>query len=232
MEITDEMLFEYAAKARDIWLSTLPADEDIPEIPTSKAFEKKMQKLIKEQRRTPGTNKFLRYMKQTVAAVLVAALVSFCGLMTVEACRIKVIEVIVYVFNELTDYRFSSEGATTDEIMLPEIIFGFVPEGMSECENRITASNRRYILYEDANEGFFELTQQPIHSGGAYEMILDTEDAIYETIHINENEAYTKEKPDNNDIIWTSGNIVYHLYGNIDMGKMKEIAEKIIISEN
>ena len=28
MKITDEMLFEHAAEARDIWLSTLPADED------------------------------------------------------------------------------------------------------------------------------------------------------------------------------------------------------------
>ena len=30
MKITDEMLFEHAAEARDIWLSTLPDDEDIP----------------------------------------------------------------------------------------------------------------------------------------------------------------------------------------------------------
>lgn len=232
MKITDEMLFEHAAEARDIWLSTLPADKDIPEIPTSKAFEKKMQKLIKEQRRTPKLNRILRYIKQTVAAVLIVTAISFGGLMTVEACREKVIEVIIYVFNELTNYRFSSEKTESNEIVLPEIIFGFVPEGMRECENRITASNRRYILYEDDNEGFFELTQQPISSGGTYGMILDTEDAIYETVNINGNEAYAKEKPDNNDIIWTSGNIVYHLYGNVDMGKMQKIAEKILISEN
>ena len=96
MKVTNEMLFEHAAEARDIWLSTLPTDEDIPEIPTSKVFEKKMQKLIKEQRRTPKTNKILRYMKQTVAAILAVAILSFSGLMTVEAYREKVIEIVVH----------------------------------------------------------------------------------------------------------------------------------------
>ena len=147
MKITDEMLFEHAAEARDIWLSTLPDDEDIPDIPTSKKFEKKMQKLIKEQRRTPKTNKILRYMKQTVAAVLAVAILSFGGLMTVEAYREKVVEIVVHVFHELTDYRFASEKSEVGEVVLPEISFGYVPEGMEEITDNVFADNSRYIVY-------------------------------------------------------------------------------------
>ena len=232
MKITDEMLFEHAAEARDIWLSTLPDDEDIPDIPTSKKFEKKMQKLIKEQRRTPKTNKILRYMKQTVAAVLAVAILSFGGLMTVEAYREKVVEIVVHVFHELTDYRFASEKSEVGEVVLPEISFGYVPEGMEEITDNVFADNSRYIVYEDDDGNFFELTQTAIGSNGAFGTILDTEDSNYEMTSINGNEAFSNVKDGNARVLWNYDNVVYDLYGNIELTDLKNIAEKIKIIEN
>lgn len=232
MKITDEMLYEHAAEARDIWLSTLPDDEDIPDIPTSKKFEKKMQKLIKEQRRTPKTNKILRYMKQTVAAVLAVAILSFGGLMTVEAYREKVVEIVVHVFHELTDYRFASEKSEVGEVVLPEISFGYVPEGMEEITDNVFADNSRYIVYEDDDGNFFELTQTAIGSNGAFGTILDTEDSNYEMTSINGNEAFSNVKDGNASVLWNYDNVVYDLYGNIELTDLKNIAEKIKIIEN
>lgn len=232
MKITDEMLFEHAAEARDIWLSALPTDKDIPQIQTSKIFEKKMQKLIKEQRRTPKTNKILRCMKQTVAAVLAVVVISFGGLMTAKAYREKVIEIVVHVFRELTDYRFYSEKSGVDEIVLPEISFEYVPDGMREVEDRITGNNRRYILYERENGTFFELTLYPITAGGSYGKILDTEDSAYETTNINGNEVFSNVKNGNAVIFWSYNNVIYDIYGNLDLTELKEIAEKIKIIEN
>ena len=232
MKITDEMLFEHAAEARDIWLSTLPDDEDIPDIPTSKKFEKKMQKLIKEQRRTPKTNKILRYMKQTVAAVLAVAILSFGGLMTVEAYREKVVEIVVHVFHELTDYRFASEKSEVGEVVLPEISFGYVPEGLEEITDNVFADNSRYIVYEDDDGNFFELTQTAIGSNGAFGTILDTEDSNYEMTSINGNEAFSNVKDGNASVLWNYDNVVYDLYGNIELTDLKNIAEKIKIIEN
>lgn len=232
MKITDEMLFEHAAEARDIWLSTLPSDENIPYISTSKAFEKKMQKLIKEQRRTPKTNKILRYMKQTVAAILAVAILSFSGLMTVEAYREKVIEIVVHVFHELTDYRFASEKSEVGDIALPEISFGYVPEGMQEVMDSIFADNSRYIVYEDDHGNFFELTQTAIGANGAFGTILDTEDSVYEMTDVNGKEAFTNVKDGDASIFWSEDNVVYDLYGNLDLTKLKSIAEKIKIINN
>lgn len=229
MKITDEMLFEHAAEARDIWLSTLPSDENIPYISTSKAFEKKMQKLIKEQRRTPKTNKILRYMKQTVAAILAVAILSFSGLMTVEAYREKVIEIVVHVFHELTDYRFASEKSEVGDIALPEISFGYVPEGMQEVMDSIFADNSRYIVYEDDHGNFFELTQTAIGANGAFGTILDTEDSVYEMTDVNGKEAFTNVKDGDASIFWSEDNVVYDLYGNLDLTELKSIAEKIKI---
>lgn len=191
-----------------------------------------MQKLIKEQRRTPKTNKILRYMKQTVAAVLAVAILSFGGLMTVEAYREKVVEIVVHVFHELTDYRFASEKSEVGEVVLPEISFGYVPEGMEEITDNVFADNSRYIVYEDDDGNFFELTQTAIGSNGAFGTILDTEDSNYEMTSINGNEAFSNVKDGNASVLWNYDNVVYDLYGNIELTDLKNIAEKIKIIEN
>ena len=73
MKITDEMLYQHAAEARDIWLDTLPKDDELPEHQFSDEFMasfesmKKQEKVQqKKKRRTP---------LQRVAAVFLAILI-------------------------------------------------------------------------------------------------------------------------------------------------------------
>ena len=234
MKITDEMLFDHAAEARDIWLDTLPSDENLPAAPFSKSFERKIRKLIKQQRRTPRTNKILRYMKQTAAAVLVIAIFTFGGLMTVEAYREKVLDIVIQVFEEFTEYRFSSndsEQADTEQLELPEIQFGYIPEGMQETENSTNPTGSLQITYEDDQNYFFEFSVMQIVNGD-YDMILDTENSDYYEGTINGCEAYFNTKNGDSSIMWIDENIVYDLYGNIDMSELKAVAENIKISPN
>ena len=53
MKITDSDLYQSVPKAEDLWLSRLPSDEKIPEHTFSRRFERKMKRLIREQRREP-----------------------------------------------------------------------------------------------------------------------------------------------------------------------------------
>ena len=227
MKITDEMLFEHAAEARNIWLSTLPSQKEIPAISYSKSFERKMRKLIKEQRRSPSMNKILRYIKQTIAAVLAVAILTFGGLMTVEAYRAKVIEFVVRIFNELTEYHFSSNISDTDNIILPEISFGYIPEGMQETENEMIPTGQRHIIYENNAGLFFELTQEPFGENNKYDWILDTENSGYTVGSVHGFNAVFNTKESDSSIVWIDGNVVYDLYGNISMDELKIVAEKI-----
>lgn len=229
MKITDELLFHYAAEARDIYLGTLPTSEELPTVEYSKSFHRKMQRLIKEQCRTPRMNKMLRSMKQAVAAVLAIAILTFGGLMTVDAYRAKVIEFVVHVFNELTQYRFSSDLPASDDIILPEISFGYVPDGMQEVENQITSTGQRYILYENSTGLFFELTQKAVTRDNEYGVILDTEKSDYTVGTIHHKTAYFNTKNGENTLIWIDGPVIYKLYGNIDLNELIAIAEKIKI---
>ncbi len=230
MKLTDDLLFQHAAEARNIYLSTLPAPEELPPVCCSKAFERNMQKLIKEQRRSPKINKMLRVMKRTAAAVLVIATVSFCGLMTVEAYRAKVIEFVVHVFNEFTQYRFSpaSSQSNADVVELPELFFGYVPERMQEVENMATPTGWRYILYKDDSGNFFQLTQS-IVADGQYDIIIDTEDSDFKVGTIRGCEAFFNSKNGENTIMWVDFGIVYKLYGNLTLDELTSLAENIKI---
>ena len=122
MKLTDELLEQHAAEARDLWLSTLPQQEEVPPHKFSRRFERKMRRLRAEQRRSPRMNRvvhILRYVAACAAVVL-------CIGGTAYAYRIGVIDTIVQVFREYTSITYSSETAAEDA-EFPESTFGYIP---------------------------------------------------------------------------------------------------------
>ncbi len=224
MTISDEVLYVHAAAARDIWLSTIPQKATIPEHRFSARFNRKMNRLLKEQRRSAKTNKAIRYMRRTAAAIMIALVVLFSFAMTVSAFRESVIEVVVNVFNELTDYRFVS--IETEPRELTEIEFGYLPEDMQESY-RESMNGHELIVFEGVDDRSFELTRDQLLAGGGYRKYLDTEDSEYEPFFIHGEEAYANYKNGCGTIIWTSGDILYTLYGNLPLDELKDIAFSI-----
>lgn len=224
MTISDELLYEHAAAARDIWLSTVPQIAAVPQHQFSTSFKRKMKTLLKEQRRSPKTNQVIRYMRRTATAIMIALVVLFSFSMTVSAFRERIIGVVVNVFNELTDYRFVS--IETEARELPEIEFGYLPDDMQESY-RESLNGHELIVYEGVEERSFELTRDQLLAGGGYRKYLDTEDSEYETFLMHGEEAYANYKNGCGTIIWTSGDILYTLYGNLYIEELKKIALSI-----
>ena len=139
MEITEEMLYKYAPAAEKLWLGSLPPDDQIPEHQFSQRFERKMKKLIRYQRHSPSMRQFMRIARQTAVVILVVVSLSFSCLMTVEAYRAKFIEVVTEVFYDLTHFTFFS--SWSGDIGLGEIKFGYLPDGMVECNTNGTSKN-------------------------------------------------------------------------------------------
>lgn len=224
-EFSDEELNLAAQRLRKSLLSVMPSPKEC-EREFSQEFCCKMQDLIDQQRRLSKARQILRDIKRVAVVVLAVAVLSFGGLMTVEAYRARVIEVVVQVFHDFTEYRFSSEKNNMTNIVLPELSLEFVPDEMREVRNKIT-TNRRRIIFENDEGSFFELTQRFIASDGIHETVLDTEDSIYTVITIGDNEAYLNVKDEEISIIWTENELVYHLYGNLGINEMIKIAENI-----
>ena len=130
MKITEEMLYKSAEKAEELWLDTFPSDDELPKHKFSKRFERKMKKLRQTQRRSPALNRFISISKRIAVIALAILTVSFSCLMCVEAYREKFIQVITEIFEDLTQYSFSSSHAEKTEFS--EITFDYLPEGMTE----------------------------------------------------------------------------------------------------
>ena len=108
MKITEEMLYKHAGRAEELWLSTFPSDDELPEHKFSKGFERKMKKLLRVQRRSPSLNRFISITKRVAVIALAVLTVSFSCLMCVEAYREKFLKVITEVFEDLSLFSFSS----------------------------------------------------------------------------------------------------------------------------
>lgn len=223
MKITDDILFQNAGKARDFWLSTQPAPDQVPEHKFSRRFEKKMKRLILQQRRSPEMNQFLLYLRRTVAVSAVVFTVAFSGAMTVEAYRARFIEWAAEVFDDLTLFRFFTD---VEESVFPELSLGYVPAGLVKTKEKNTEKVRR-IYYEDGKGRFFEITQITLTKEDDYQSLLDTEDAVTDTILIRGMEAVVAVKDGDCMIFWSYKSVLYHLYGNLSLDESKRIIEEI-----
>ena len=65
----DELLDRYAPEAGELWLSALP--DPAPEHEFSPKFRRKVEKLLRRQRRSPAVNAALRYGRRAAAFALV-----------------------------------------------------------------------------------------------------------------------------------------------------------------
>lgn len=208
MKLTDELLEQHAAEARDLWLSTLPQQEEVPPHKFSRRFERKMRRLRTEQRRSPRMNRvvhILRYVAACAAVVL-------CIGGTAYAYRIGVIDTIIQVFREYTSITYSSDTAAEDA-EFPKSTFGYIPEGMVRNEDASMKDDfMKITAYENSqNESSFTLYEELVtfSNGGTHN--IDTENATVSHFIIDGEEAISSYKDHATVISWTHKNIVYTL---------------------
>jgi hypothetical protein len=229
MRVTDELLYQHIAEARSIVLSTFPSDENLPEYKTSKRYHRIINRLLKQQKRSPQLNKTILYFKRSLVIALAAIIITFSGCMAFEEFREKVVEVVVSVFHELTDYRFYVDSfASSDEILekLPKITCEYIPKGMERLEDR--KSDYTSCLYYENEEGnYVEIIQRLITPNDKHNTILDTEDATTYTTYINGKEATVNIKGTTITLIWNNSNVSYVITSDISLEETIKIAENI-----
>lgn len=229
MEITEEMLYKCAPKAERLWLSSFPPDNQIPEHNFSRRFERKMRKLIREQRRSPPMRKALQIARQTAAAVLIVATISFSCLMTVEAYRAKLIEVITEVFYDLTHFSFFS--SWQGDMELGEIEFNYLPDGMDEVQRETFEGTQGQTIYLEDPEGRqLKVTQNLIDDDSSIDIILDTEDVDAITIPFGTDNAFLIIKENTTTLIWEDDPYLILMTGDISSEEIIEVANGISIS--
>ena len=219
----DGLLDRYAPEAGELWLSALP--EPAPEHEFSQKFRRKVEKLLRRQRRSPAVNAALRYGRRAAAFALVFLTLSFSCLMTVNAAfRERVIHAVVQVFPDFTEFVYTSDSSTVEEP--GNLVFTYLPEGMEE-QAREQDELGFYVYMENLEGEFIELDQSLVENGTEMLLGLDTENAKVTYFEVHGVEAMGIEKGLDHTIHWTEGSFVYTLSGTIPLEELKLIAEGI-----
>lgn len=230
MKITDDMLYSSAPNAERLWLDTLPTREELPEHQFSKGFERKMNKLVRLQRRSPGLNQFLSASKRIAVIAFAILTVSFSCLMCVEAYREKFIEVITEIFEELTQFSFSS--SRTEKTELGEITLEYLPDGMLEVYRECNSkTHNQSIYFEDIEGRRIGIDQDIMVDGKQSTMILDTEDADVSMIDFNGYEATLIVKGEHTILMWEDDVSVILVSGDFPPDEIIRVASGIHVSE-
>lgn len=219
----DGLLDRYAPEAGELWLSALP--DPAPEHEFSPEFRRKVEKLLLRQRRSPAVNAALRYGRRAAAFALVFLTLSFSCLMTVNAAfRERVIQAVVQVFQDFTEFVYTSDSSTVEEP--GNLVFTYLPEGMEE-QDREQDEVEFYVYYESPDGAFVELSQILVEDGTEVLLGLDTEDAEFIDLTVHGTEAVGIVKGLSHTIHWTEGQFVYTLSGTIPMEELEKVAEGI-----
>lgn len=204
-DITDDMLQESIPIATKIILDDLPSDDELNHV-FSKSFERKMKKLIKQQKRSSFTNKIIFYSKRTAIVFLIILASLFTVTMSSEALRTRLYELVIRVYEDLTSFVFSNkENIEIKNLKIKEP--GYIPEGFKEVDR----VDNFMIAYENEKGIRIEYISTEIDTNS---IILDTEDAKVKEIFINGYKAKYIEKETFLQVFWNDNNFIYLL--NVD----------------
>lgn len=230
MQITDELLYQYAPVAEAQIMEKYPGADELPKHKFSKRFERKMARLIAREKRSPRMRRAITAAKRVAVFLLVCSALTISCLMTVEAFRMKVIEIVTEVFEDLTHFSFLSPVESSDEI--GELTFSYLPENMEEVSLEIddTILSQR-ILFQNTEGQQLTVIQQSVGSESGYDVILDTENSVtYKTI-IDGEDATVVTKEEWSAIIWSDEQNVWLLQGECAPNELVKVANGISIKK-
>ena len=205
-EITDDLLFQHCTNVENFILEQIPDEEDIDyEYP--KEFEKKIKKIIKEEKRGPFLNKIYSYTKK-VAVVFIAFLISlFTITMSIEALRVKLFDMVKEVYEKFTIYKFKIDENDNKKVnFLDKKSINYLPNGFEEVE-RVEYNNDVAITYSDG-EDYITFNDLLIENSNLY---MDIENAKINKVQINNFYADYIEKENKSRLVWQDENILYDL---------------------
>ena len=221
--INDEFFYKYMKNTENIIIKSLPKEEELTH-KFSKRFEKNMDKLIRQQKRTPFMRGFINYSKRVAAIFLIFVTIAFATTMSVEAYRVKFFEIVTEVWEEFTSIIFKSKDHINDNNKLIPVIPEYIPKGFSILEESTNDNLYRVIYISENNKEIFY--EQRVLSYG--EIILDTENIETEAIEIANQTVNFFTNKGTNQIYWDDSSYSYTLISSINKDEIIEMAKSIL----
>ena len=236
IELTDELLLRTAPAARELWLEQ--ATEGVDEAHVfSRRFLRRMNALLRRERRSPRANRALRAARR-IAVVLLVLLLCVGTVLAFDAeAREAVAKWFKETFAHSVVYHFTDE--ENPDTALPNYTLGWVPEGFEMSgESRDELSGYIVMDYQEIDgDGFFSF-EYFVMSDSFAVTLFDIDDTTrIEKVDINGTEAdyCPANGPDDFcDLSWfdSSNHIAFSVGGNLQKEDILHIARSIHLEES
>ena len=220
---------EEAAKQE---MAALPSREELKKLyPDGEAFYENMMKKINKHDRAEKMKKARKIFYRFVASVAVVFIISFIGLMSVEASRNFIISRVVRIYGDraYVTYQFGD----LSHFETGQLYFGYLPEGfILESKTPFLYLWNHNFVDENGNFGLFVQYFILEDEGGLYSTIELSPDYEFSTIPFQGHVAYVTESIHEggiNTIAWIYGRHSILAWSPLDMEELIKIAENITV---
>ena len=237
MIISDEMLRENAEKAAKLYLERINSEfEQETEHVFSGHFERKMRKIIKDQKRSPGQRRFISIVQKAAVILLVLLAGTFATTMSVKAYREEFISFIKRVTHRATSIEYRIGDVEYCEVDLSKTVFGYLPEGYEITEQKIWGEKAFYTLKRlDGGTLYVEISVVTNSAVGAVTdsavgaISIDIENAKVKSTVIKGEEAILSQKTEKTILVCSDRNVICVLGGeDISEDDIIKIGENIV----
>ncbi len=200
--------------------AALPADSEVSHITFSKEFEIKMERLIKQQKRSYYS--LINTVGKRVACVIIAIILAITtATFSVKALREAVINFLLETFEKFSTVSFNEESNDfIDTYYAPT----YIPQGyeLKQAEKLATYHRLQYV----SKNSYIYFSQ---NTRDNYLVYLDTEDFGKEILTVSGLGAYIFEKENKTVLFWSDNKYGYTITATERLSKeeMIKIAESV-----
>lgn len=224
-EELDILLTEHMPKA-NMLLDRLEEERDKNAAPHvfSARYKKNIKKIIKEYSRTPIQRKFAAFSKYAAIILIIFILSNGLLVVTVQAYREKVFEIITNVYKEFTSIITKTEEVPEPLTEKPDFTEPlYIPEGF-EVINDIQTDITRKIDYENGDR--ILVYKQNIITNS--ELRIDTEGTEIKNIKINGTSINYVFNKGMYNAYWNDNEYFYLITGEISFEELLKVIEGVI----
>ncbi|MGJ0848506.1 DUF4367 domain-containing protein [Tissierella praeacuta] len=218
----DDFLYKYVKSAENIMIDSLPKEEALFHN-FSKGFQKKMNKLIRQERRSPFIKTFVNYSRKVAIIFLIFISIAFATTMSVEAYRVRFFEVVIEVWEEFTSIIFKEKQNIDDGKLIP-VNSTYIPDSFKIIEHEINSYEQ--FIYWQNDEGIEIMFEQAKITANS--IITDTEGIDIEELLIGEQKIIYFTNKNVNQIYWNDSNYIYAIISEYDKNELLKMVESII----
>lgn len=224
-ELDENIFVALFHKGANEYLEEIMTDDDTnPKECLSKPSEKRIMKLINRQIHKEKAGLFVKRLPRIAVIIFIVIVVCAITIISVEAFRIPVFNFFINKQEEITDIKINDELSPNDEEIKTShtIEPSYLPEGFELTKTEEFGTG--FFKYYNSAEGNSIIIQQ--HAIGS-DLSIDTENAEYGSIDINEHEGFYSIKNGSTQLVFSTNEQVYLIIAELDISEVFRIAKSI-----